>query len=199
MKQFSYLLEPNTTKQRGRSELTAQAFRPAQLAARWGVSVGHIHNLIRKGDLHAFRIGTLYRISAIEVERIEGCGSSDTEGNGLPPTKTGTQAKSGGAPWVPPTVPQPRGGSVTSRLKHLERDCLDATLFGDTELWDFKCFRGDRTDVSEAEIKQEIHSAFMQRKMKRASVSADAPRPGVPSQNVREFVKRDGNRRLRPN
>jgi hypothetical protein len=70
-----------------------------------------------------------------------------------------------------------------------ERDGIEGVLFGDTELLDFKCFRGDRTDVSEDDIKQQIHSAFMQRKMKQAVISADAPCPDVPLQNVREFVR----------
>lgn len=54
---------------------------------------------------------------------------------------------------------------------------------------DFKCFRGDRADVTEDDIKKEIHSAVMQRKMKRATVSHDPPTTGVVAQNVREFIK----------
>jgi hypothetical protein len=72
-----------------------------------------------------------------------------------------------------------------------ERDALDVLLFGTdgTELLDFKCFRGDRPDVSEDEIRDQIHSAIMQKRMKRATISADPPRPDVPRTNVREFVQ----------
>ena len=71
-----------------------------------------------------------------------------------------------------------------------QKDGLDALLFGaeGVDLLDFKCFRGDRPDVDEADIKKQIHSAFMQRKMKRASVSVTAPVPNVPLQDVKEFV-----------
>jgi hypothetical protein len=70
-----------------------------------------------------------------------------------------------------------------------EKDGLDALLFGDgAELVDFKCFRGDREDVTEADIKEQIHSAFMQKRMDRAVISGTPPRPGVPTINVRKFV-----------
>jgi hypothetical protein len=70
-----------------------------------------------------------------------------------------------------------------------EKDGIDAFLFAEgTELLDFKCFRGDRTNVSEDDIKAEVHSAFMQRKMKRAVISSEPPKNGVAAQNVRDFV-----------
>lgn len=71
-----------------------------------------------------------------------------------------------------------------------EGDGLDAILFSEgAELVDFKCFRGDRTDISEADIRREIHSAFMQRKMGRASVSNTPPATGVSAMCVEEFVE----------
>lgn len=71
-----------------------------------------------------------------------------------------------------------------------EKDGLDAFIFGEGgELMDFKCFRGEREDVSEADIKEQIHSAFMQKKMNRATISEVPPRHDVPNVNVREFVK----------
>lgn len=72
-----------------------------------------------------------------------------------------------------------------------EKDGIDAFLFGENmELVDFKCFRGDRPNVSEDDIKKEIHSAFVQRKMKRAVVSEAAPKPRiVAAQKVHDFVK----------
>jgi hypothetical protein len=70
-----------------------------------------------------------------------------------------------------------------------EKDALDALLFGEgVELIDFKCFRGDREDVTEAEIKEQIHSAFMQKRMGRAVVADRAPVPQVALINVRKFV-----------
>jgi hypothetical protein len=71
-----------------------------------------------------------------------------------------------------------------------EKDGLDALLFQEgIDLVDFKCFRGDRQDVSPEEIKEQIHSAFMQRRMKRATVSDSPPSTGVKRVNVREFLK----------
>jgi hypothetical protein len=71
-----------------------------------------------------------------------------------------------------------------------ENDGLDSLLFGDgRELVDFKCFRGDREDVSAADIKEQIHSALMQKRMNRATMSETPPRPDVARVNVREFVK----------
>lgn len=71
-----------------------------------------------------------------------------------------------------------------------EVDGLDALLFSESaELVDFKCFRGDRDDITEDDIRREIHSAIMQRKMGRASVSSAPPQTGVASMSVKEFVK----------
>lgn len=72
-----------------------------------------------------------------------------------------------------------------------DKDGTDAFLFGEgMELLDFKCFRGDRANVTEDDIRKEVHSAFMQRKMKRAVISGTPPTPPVAvAQNVREFVK----------
>lgn len=70
-----------------------------------------------------------------------------------------------------------------------EKDGLDALLFGEgVELLNFKCCRGDREDVSADDIKQQIHSALMQRRMDRAWVSDAPPTPGVKRINVRSFV-----------
>ncbi len=70
-----------------------------------------------------------------------------------------------------------------------DRDGLDALLFGEgRELVDFKCFRGDREDVTDADIKAQIHSAFMQKRMDRAIVTDDPPSANVATINVRKFV-----------
>lgn len=72
-----------------------------------------------------------------------------------------------------------------------EKDGLDALLFGDgVELVDFKCFRGDREDVTAADIKAEIHSAFMQKRMDRAVISDDPPAPDVKRINVKDFAQK---------
>ena len=69
-------------------------------------------------------------------------------------------------------------------------DGLDALLFSESaELVDFKCFRGDRDDITEDDIRREIHSAVVQRKMGRASASSTPPAAGVASMSVRKFVE----------
>ncbi|MEQ1929647.1 MAG: hypothetical protein ABL957_03825 [Parvularculaceae bacterium] len=73
-----------------------------------------------------------------------------------------------------------------------ENGALESLLFGSdgAGVADFKCFRGDRDDVSEDDLRDQIHSALMQKRMKRASISKDAPRKApIVSQNIREFVK----------
>lgn len=44
----------------------------AQLAERWGCSTALVRKLIDKGEVKAFRLGTLIRIPVAEVERYEG-------------------------------------------------------------------------------------------------------------------------------
>ena len=61
--------------------VTNRAYTVAQLAERWSCSDGTIYGLIRSGDLRSFRIGTLIRVSADEVERVE-CASSSTGESG---------------------------------------------------------------------------------------------------------------------
>ena len=57
------------------------------------------------------------------------------------------------------------------------------------ELINVKFFRGRRDDVITAdEIKEQMRSANMQRKLKTATVSREAPRSSHTSINVREFV-----------
>jgi hypothetical protein len=72
-----------------------------------------------------------------------------------------------------------------------DNDSVDAFLFAENaELLDFRCFRGDRADVSPEDIKREVHSAFVQKKMKRATVSSEPPvPPNVAVQNVKDFVR----------
>ena len=46
-------------------------FSVAKLAQRWDCSEGLVRKLIEKTELSAFRVGTLIRIRALEVERYE--------------------------------------------------------------------------------------------------------------------------------
>ena len=57
----------------------------ATLAQRWACSEGTIRNMIRRGELAHIRLGTLIRIPASEVERIEcpNTASNDTEADTL--------------------------------------------------------------------------------------------------------------------
>ncbi len=60
-----------------------RAYTVAQLAERWGCSDTNIYNMVRAGDLRAFKAGKkLLRITTAEVERVEGCVSNSTEENG---------------------------------------------------------------------------------------------------------------------
>lgn len=87
------------------------AYSVAQLSKRWGVSDGHLYHLIKSGDLPSFKIGTLIRVKAEEVERIE-CASSCIGGNG-PLSEPMSEAVSGVDLFVPPTVPRQKGASRT--------------------------------------------------------------------------------------
>lgn len=58
----------------------------------------------------------------------------------------------------------------------------------DGELVDLKCFGGDRKDISEDDVHEQLHNAKMQRRMKRALVSERPPAAGVSTVDVREFV-----------
>lgn len=51
--------------------LPSPPFTVETLAERWGCSPGAIRNRINAGEIQVFRIGTLIRIPANEVEKIE--------------------------------------------------------------------------------------------------------------------------------
>lgn len=48
-----------------------QAYSVSELARHWSCSRKLVYKLLEKGELKAFRIGDVFRISAAEVERIE--------------------------------------------------------------------------------------------------------------------------------
>lgn len=65
-------------------------YSPATLAARWGCSRQHVHDLIKGGELRAFRIGSkLLRISAEEVARWE------AQSTGLESSKDSSSSRGG--------------------------------------------------------------------------------------------------------
>lgn len=53
-------------------EHDVRPYSVAQLADRWGCSGNVVRKLINQGQLQFFRIGTLIRIPAAEVQRYEG-------------------------------------------------------------------------------------------------------------------------------
>jgi len=53
-------------------EHDVRPYSVAQLAERWGCSGNVVRKLINQGELQFFRIGTLIRIPAAEVQRYEG-------------------------------------------------------------------------------------------------------------------------------
>lgn len=64
-------------------------FSPESLAERWECSSRHVRSLLKSGGLHGFQLGgKLWRISAAEVGRFEGCQKdgdlSGTEGHSAP-------------------------------------------------------------------------------------------------------------------
>lgn len=49
-----------------------KAYTYQALTERWACSVDLIYKMVRRGEIKTFRIGRATRISASEVERIEG-------------------------------------------------------------------------------------------------------------------------------
>ncbi|MCA0847204.1 helix-turn-helix domain-containing protein [Salipiger thiooxidans] len=48
-------------------------YSPDDLAERWGCSGETVRNMIRSGELPAFRVGRMYRIRWQDVDRHERC------------------------------------------------------------------------------------------------------------------------------
>lgn len=55
----------------GPSDPDRRAYSPQTLAEHWGVSSATVRNLIRRGDLKAFRIGRQLRVRPEWVETYE--------------------------------------------------------------------------------------------------------------------------------
>lgn len=88
---------------------TSRAYSVAQLAKRWRCSPTQVYSLIRRGDLKAFRIGTLYRVTGVEVARV------DNQYSTLSADRRATQ--DGG---VPTDVVATDGGSQAERFYTLD-------------------------------------------------------------------------------
>ena len=71
-------------------ELPFRPFTPETLAQRWGCSSKHVRNMVKRGELQAFRLGgKLLRISAEEVGRYE-CQAIDLPDTGENTLSSGT-------------------------------------------------------------------------------------------------------------
>jgi excisionase family DNA binding protein len=81
---------------------TPAAYRVAGLAERWECSDSHIYGLIRSGQLKAFNIGKLVRISAAEVARVENAFIAPEESPPEVPARRGSRS----GIWIPPVLPR---------------------------------------------------------------------------------------------
>lgn len=72
-----------------------------------------------------------------------------------------------------------------------EKGHVDCPFSGhDIEIGNVKFFRGRRDDVIRAEeIQEQARSAFMQHRMKTATVSKEAPVSAHPAMDIEEFVQ----------
>lgn len=62
--------ESNTTHFESRVP-SDRPFTPETLAERWSCSAEKVRQMIHRGELAGFRLGKLFRIPAVEVERYE--------------------------------------------------------------------------------------------------------------------------------
>ena len=65
---------PNQAKRKkktGKKKETTRAFSPIKPAIRWDCTRQHIYNLIKRGEIKAFKTGSHDRIPPSEVERVE--------------------------------------------------------------------------------------------------------------------------------
>ena len=78
-------------------------FTPKLLAERWGCSAQHIRDLIRRGEIKAFKVGKkIVRIPHDEVEQFEKCDSSNFVENTM--SNGATLENKYDARFEPPTV-----------------------------------------------------------------------------------------------
>ena len=89
------------------AEVRRCAYTVASLAERWECSTGAVRNLIARGDLSCFRIGTLIRISAAEVERFE-CQTTPSNASEGDMPLSGERAESGEGGHSTPQIDRAR-------------------------------------------------------------------------------------------
>ena len=108
---------------RGRAPMSG-AHTPASLAERWECSEAHVRNLIRRGELQAFKLGgKLLRIRPEEVERYE-CRDRSTPATESPRSEessplSGTKGASDFAAAFAPAIP-PKPGLALVRSSPFE-------------------------------------------------------------------------------
>lgn len=75
----------------------ARPLTPEQAAERWGCSVQHVRNLIHRGELRAFRLGSrLFRIRPEDIAGYEQCQTTDSAGSREDGPSPGGPMESGG-------------------------------------------------------------------------------------------------------
>lgn len=101
--------------------MTARAYTVASLAAAWECSEGVVRKLIAGGKLGSFRVGTLIRIPADEVERFE-CQNIASSGSGADTRSSGeTKRESATAAPLGPPID-------SARRRRLASDGASATV-----------------------------------------------------------------------
>lgn len=70
----------------------------------------------------------------------------------------------------------------------VDTDALIDLLQGGGTTVNVKFFRGSRDIITSEEFRREIHSALMQKKMRTATVTKNAPASKHPKIDLREFV-----------
>lgn len=99
-------------------------YRPADLALKWHCSERYIKRMLADGRLTGFRIGKLWRIRQVEVERWESSqGSSSTEENG--PSKKATVLTGDDVRLARMTVNEQTASLQRSSVTHLSETSKD--------------------------------------------------------------------------
>ena len=61
--------------------MTNRPYTCDQLAVRWHCSAETVRQMIKRGELHAFKVGRMFRVPAVEVERHENCANTPSDGS----------------------------------------------------------------------------------------------------------------------
>ncbi|MBV8592697.1 MAG: helix-turn-helix domain-containing protein [Caulobacteraceae bacterium] len=81
------------------------AYTAEGLAAHWGVSAATVRNLVRGGELRAFRVGRQIRIRPEAAEEYERCKETGTGASSSTGANTTPSGQTGGAPSAKPFGP----------------------------------------------------------------------------------------------